>query len=83
MFFKEIRPNFMDAVRRNDIDAMRSSSIAGLTLQDFETAYRLLDDHNPDWRTRPTTDFTRAIITGVANQIKAMKAPDSTNSNSP
>lgn len=70
-------PGFMDAVRSNNMDDIRRASIAGLKLQDFEEAFLILDDSNSDWRMRPITDITRAVITGLGNQIKRMKEQSS------
>lgn len=64
---------FMDAVKSNNIDEIRKASIAGLKLEDFEEAFRILEDFHPDWRTRHINDITRAVITGLGNQINRMK----------
>jgi hypothetical protein len=73
MFFRKSTPNFMESVRQNNIDALISTSIANLTLENFEEAFHILDNFNPDWRIRPQTDLTRAYISGLEKRIISMK----------
>lgn len=69
--------DYMEAVRANDMNAIRVASIDGLDLADFERAFELLNRYNPDWRGRPAGDVTRGVIAGLENEIKRMQAQSS------
>lgn len=77
MFFSTSKPDFMQSVRGNNIDDLIGASIEGVTLDEFKDALRLLEDANPDWKTRSVSDLTRAYITGLGNKIKALQEQSS------
>ena len=67
------RPDFMQSVHSNDIDGIKKADLSKVKLSEFENALNILRNNNIGWEILPSTNMTKAVITGLSNHLSKLQ----------